>query len=107
MITATALIFANDGAPVPSEDETSQVSRLCSFFEPLADSPALITQRVCELALDHLDRRLARLHIFLGPNPCPWVIAGVLHAAITRQVQDVFIHRWDEARHEYVVLNYL
>lgn len=106
-MNTTALIFANDDAPTPPDEDVSFADALAVFYEPLRETPAAITQRVCDLALDQLQRRLPRLHLFLGPNPSPWLIAGVMHAAITRQVQDVIVHRWDEARGEYVVINYI
>ena len=101
----TALIFSNDGAPMPPSEDMSFADTFAVIHEPLHDTPAAITQRICDLALDQIQRRLPRLHVFLGPSP--WLVAGVMHAAITRQVQDVFVHCWDEARGEYFVVNYI
>jgi hypothetical protein len=106
MIT-TALIFSNDGAPMPPGEDIGFAEVFAVIHEPLGNTPTAITQRICDLALDQIQKHLPRLHVFLGPNPSPWLVAGVMHAAITRQVQDVFVHRWDEARGEYFVINYI
>jgi hypothetical protein len=106
-MSTTALIFSSDGAPMPTSEELSSAASFAVICEPLRDTPAAITQRVCDLALDQLQKHLPRLHVYLGPNPSPWLVAGVMHAAITRQVQDIVVHRWDEARGEYFVINYL